>query len=278
MVEYELGLLGGGQMATAIAEGVRKAGWIEESALLICEPNSDQVAKLRSKLPKAKIVSRSEELFDQSHRIVLAVKPQVLESIHLSLAPHVLPHHLVISIAAGIPIQKLSHWLRTERIVRVMPNIAAQSLQGASGIAVGHGVNEEDRAWCDRVFRSIGQVVHVQEEQLHAVTGVSGSGPAYVLMMIEALSDGGVLAGLPRDVALQLATQTVLGAAAMVQDTGTHPALLREQVTSPAGTTIAALRVLEERGFRGAVMDAVMAAADRSRELAGPIRKTEPAS
>ncbi|MCU0708021.1 MAG: pyrroline-5-carboxylate reductase [Pirellula sp.] len=278
MAEYELGLLGGGQMAMAIAEGVRKAGWIQESSLLFCEPNADQVARLQAKFPKATVVPQAAQLFDQCHRIVLAVKPQVLESIESSLAPHVLPHHLVISIVAGIPLHKLSHWLRTERIIRVMPNIAAQSLQAASGIAVALGVNEEDRAWCDRVFRSIGRVVHVQEDHLHAVTGVSGSGPAYVLMMIEAMSDGGVLAGLPRDVALQLATQTVLGAAAMVQDTGNHPALLREQVTSPAGTTIAALRVLEERGFRGAVMDAVKAAADRSRELAGPIRKTEPAS
>lgn len=277
MTTFALGLLGGGQMATAIAHGVLKAGWIEESTLLFCEPDANQVAKLRGKFPLATIEGSAARLLDGCERVILAVKPQVLESIASSLAPHVQPHHFLISIAAGIPLQKLTQWLRSERIARVMPNLAAQSLHGASGIAFGHGVGEQDREWCDRVFHSIGSVVHVQEDQLHAVTGVSGSGPAYVLMMIEALSDGGVMAGLSRDVALQLATQTVLGAAAMVQTTGVHPAILREQVTSPAGTTIAALRVLEERGFRGAVLDAVVAAAQRSRELAGPIRKPETA-
>lgn len=275
MTTFAMGLLGGGQMATAIAQGVLKAGWIDESALLFCEPDANQVAKLRSRFPLAGFAENADRLLDRAERVVLAVKPQVLESIASSLSPHVRPHHLLISIAAGIPLQKLTHWLRTERVVRAMPNIAAQSLQGATGIAFAHGVEEADREWCDRVFRSIGRVVHVQEDQLHAVTGVSGSGPAYVLMMIEALSDGGVMAGLPRDIAIQLATQTVLGAAAMVQETGGHPAVLREQVTSPAGTTIAALRVLEQRGFRGAVLDAVMAATQRSRELAGPIRKPE---
>lgn len=278
MTKIALGLLGGGQMATAIAQGVCKAGWVNESSLLFCEPDANQVAKLRSKFPTAGIESEASRLLDRCERVVLAVKPQVLESIASSLSSHVRPSHFLVSIAAGIPMQKLTDWLRTERIARVMPNIAAQSLHGASGIAFAHGAEESDRAWCDRVFQSIGRVVHVQEDHLHAVTGVSGSGPAYVLMMIEAMSDGGVMAGLPRDVALQLAAQTVLGAAAMVQETGVHPAILREQVTSPAGTTIAALRVLEERGFRGAVMDAVFAAAQRSRELAGPIRKPESAS
>ncbi|MFO0013713.1 MAG: pyrroline-5-carboxylate reductase [Planctomycetota bacterium] len=277
MTTFAMGLLGGGQMATAIAQGVLKAGFIEESTLLFCEPDANQVAKLRGRFPSAGIEASAAKLLERCERVVLAVKPQVLEAIASSLAPHVLPHHFLISIAAGIPLQKMTHWLRTERIARVMPNIAAQSLHGASGIAFAHGVGEPDREWCDQVFRSIGSVVHVQEDQLHAVTGVSGSGPAYVLMMIEALSDGGVMAGLPRDIALQLASQTVLGAAAMVQETGVHPAILREQVTSPAGTTIAALRVLEERGFRGAVLDAVVAAAQRSRELSGPIRKPDSA-
>jgi pyrroline-5-carboxylate reductase len=277
MTDFGLGLLGGGQMATAIARGVLKAGWIEESGLLFCEPDSLQVIKLQGNFPSAGIEPSAAKLLDRCERVVLAVKPQVLESIASSLFQHVRPHHFLISIAAGIPLQKLTHWFRTERIARVMPNIAAQSLQGASGIAFAHGVEESDRAWCDQVFRSIGRVVHVQEDQLHAVTGVSGSGPAYVLMMMEAMSDGGVMAGLPRETALQLAAQTVLGAAAMVLESGVHPAVLREQVTSPAGTTIAALRVLEERGFRGAVLDAVVAAAQRSRELAGPIRKPDAA-
>jgi pyrroline-5-carboxylate reductase len=212
---------------------------------------------------------------DACHRVILAVKPQVLETIASSLASHVQPHHFLVSIAAGIPMERLAHWFRTERMARVMPNIACQSLHGASGVVYGAGSNASDHEWCDAMLRAVGTVVHVHEDQLHAVTGVSGSGPAYVLLVIEALSDGGVMAGLPRETARQLAAQTVLGAAAMVLETGLHPAILREQVTSPAGTTMAALRVLEQRAVRGAMIDAVMAAAERSREMAAPIRKSE---
>ena len=137
----------------------------------------------------------------------------------------------------------------------------------AAGIAAGKGVSPADAAWCESVFGAVGKFVRCTDEQLHAVTGVSGSGPAYVLMMIEAMSDGGVMAGLSRQTAMELAVQTVLGAAAMVQETGVHPAVLREQVTSPAGTTIAALATLERAGFRSAVIDAVMAATKRSQEM-----------
>ena len=270
MAPSTLGFLGGGQMATAIARGVVRAGLVDGSALVFTEPNGSQADKLKQLFPEAVVFSSSSELFDRCHRVILAVKPQVLESIRSSIATHVQPHHLIVSIAAGIPLAKLSHWFRTERIARVMPNTPCQVLHGACGIAFGHGMTGEDKDWCDGVFRAVGSVVHVSDDQLHAVTGVSGSGPAYVLLMIEALSDGGVSAGLSRDVALQLATQTVLGAAAMVQSTGLHPAVLREQVTSPAGTTIAALKMLEKGAFRSTVMDAVQAATQRSRELAGP--------
>ena len=220
-------------------------------------------------------VSSAESLFERCHRLILAVKPQVLEGIASPLSHRVTPHHHLVSIAAGIPLSKLTHWFRTERITRVMPNTPCQNLQGASGVAHAHGVNDEDRAWITRVFQSVGLVVQVTDEQLHAVTGVSGSGPAYVLMMIEALSDGGVAAGLSREVSLKLATQTVLGAAAMVQQTKVHPAVLREQVTSPAGTTIEALKILEKGSFRSTVIEAVLAATNRSKELAGPIRKSD---
>ncbi|MFM7930368.1 MAG: pyrroline-5-carboxylate reductase [Pirellula sp.] len=275
MDELEFGFLGGGQMATAIAKGVVHAEVCGPKALAFYEPNADQVAKIKSHFPEAFLASSASELFDRCHRLILAVKPQVLEGIAMGLAPHVTPHHHLISIAAGISLAKLTQWFRTERFTRVMPNTPCQCLQGASGIAHAHGVSQQDKDWTDRVFRSVGSVVQVTDEQLHAVTGVSGSGPAYVLMMIEALSDGGVACGLSRDVALQLATQTVLGAAAMVQQTHVHPAVLREQVTSPAGTTIEALKVLESGAFRSTVMQAVIAATNRSKELSGPIRKSE---
>ncbi|MEI8211017.1 MAG: pyrroline-5-carboxylate reductase [Planctomycetota bacterium] len=273
--KHEVGFLGGGQMATAIARGVVEAGLVQPHQLAFSDPNRSQIARLQQLFPGCTVVDTAAQLFEASHRIVLAVKPQVLAEIANGLASYVQPHHLLISIAAGVPLAKLTHWLRTERIARVMPNTPCQVLRGASGLTFAHGLNEEDKSWCDRIFRSVGTVVHVPEEQLHAVTGVSGSGPAYVLMMIEALSDGGVAAGLSRNVSLQLAAQTVLGAAAMVQSTGTHPAILREQVTSPAGTTIAAIQALEKGAFRSTVIQAVVAAAERSKELSGPIRKTE---
>ncbi|MFZ4470499.1 MAG: pyrroline-5-carboxylate reductase [Pirellula sp.] len=275
MNEFEFGFLGGGQMATAIAKGVVNSEVATAQAIAFYEPNADQASKIQRLYPGSFLASSANELFDRCHRLILAVKPQVLEGISMGLAPHTTPHHHLISIAAGIPLAKLTQWFRTERITRVMPNTPCQCLHGASGIAHGAGVSPEDREWTDRVFRSVGTVVHVTDDQLHAVTGVSGSGPAYVLMMIEAMSDGGVASGLSREVALQLATQTVLGAAAMVQQTQVHPAILREQVTSPAGTTIEALKTLEDGAFRGTVIAAVLAATRRSRELAGPVRKAE---
>lgn len=275
MNEFEFGFLGGGQMATAIAKGVVHSEVATAQAIAFYEPNAEQASKIQRLYPGAFLATSANELFDRCHRLILAVKPQVLEGISMGLAPHTTPHHHLISIAAGIPLAKLTQWFRTERITRVMPNTPCQCLHGASGIAHGAGVSPEDREWTDRVFRSVGTVVHVTDDQLHAVTGVSGSGPAYVLMMIEAMSDGGVASGLSREVALQLATQTVLGAAAMVQQTQVHPAILREQVTSPAGTTIEALKTLEDGAFRGTVIAAVLAATRRSRELAGPVRKAE---
>lgn len=272
MSEFEFGFLGGGQMATAIAKGVLQAEIAKSSAMAFFEPNQGQVQKLNQLFPSATITTSASELFNRCHRLVLAVKPQVLDGIANSLSQHVTPHHHLVSIAAGIPLNKLTQWFRTERITRVMPNTPCQNLQGASGIAHGSGVSESDRQWTEKVFRSVGTVVQVTDEQLHAVTGVSGSGPAYVLMLIEALSDGGVAAGLSREIALQLATQTVLGAASMVQQTGVHPAVLREQVTSPAGTTIEALKVLEKGAMRSVVIEAVLAATNRSKELASAVR------
>ncbi|AMV34928.1 Pyrroline-5-carboxylate reductase [Pirellula sp. SH-Sr6A] len=262
-----IGFLGGGQMATAIAKGVIAAGLAKPSDLVIYEPNATQQTRLRELFPECTLPESTQELFDKAARVVLAVKPQVLAEIAISLRHHTRNEHLLVSIAAGIPLKKLSDWFESERVIRVMPNTPCQSRQGASGIAVGKGVSPQDAAWCESIFGAVGRFVRCTDDQLHAVTGLSGSGPAYVLMMIEALSDGGVMSGLSRQTALELAVQTVLGAATMVQETGTHPAVLREQVTSPAGTTASALAVLERAGFRSALIDAVVAASQRSREL-----------
>ncbi len=269
MSALQFGFLGGGQMATAIARGAILSGIATDADIAFCDTNPEQIAVLNQKFPKCVLASEPDELFDKCTRIILAVKPQTLLDIAVGLEAKITPEHLLVSIAAGISLGKLANCLGTERIIRVMPNTPCQSLEGASGIAVARAVTPDDFEWCKSIFSAVGKVVRVTDDQLHGVTGVSGSGPAYVLMMIEALSDGGVMAGLSRQAALELATQTVLGTAKMVQETGTHPAILREQVTSPGGTTIAALSTMERAGFRSAVIDGVMAAVKRSRELAG---------
>ncbi len=267
MASYQFGFLGGGQMATAIVRGALTSTIAREHEIAIFDTNPKQRDRLRSLFPKVALLEQDHLLFEQTHRILLAVKPQILASTASRWREFVTPNHLLVSIAAGISMTKLTRWFGTDRIIRVMPNTPCQSLQGASGIAIGSAVQDEDRSWCDQVFQSVGKIVHVTDEQLHAVTGVSGSGPAYVLMMIEAMSDGGVMAGLSRQSSLDLAVQTVLGTATMVQQTGLHPAVLREQVTSPGGTTIAAIASLERSAMRAAMIDAIAAAVKRSKEL-----------
>jgi pyrroline-5-carboxylate reductase len=255
-------------MATALARGVSASGVIRTDLLDFCEPCTAQQATLSAQFPGCQVTDRAELLFNACPRIILAVKPQVLREIVGQIRPLIQAEHLLVSIVAGIPIKTLSDWLGTERIVRVMPNTPAQVLAGASGISGASCVSGDDLEWVRRVMSSVGFTSVVSEAQLHGLTGVSGSGPAYAAMMIEALADGGVAAGLPRELAIKLAAHTLLGTAKMVLETHTHPAVLKDQVASPAGTTIAAIEVLERGGFRSAVIQAVLAATERSRELA----------
>jgi pyrroline-5-carboxylate reductase len=268
-VSDRLGFLGGGQMASALAKGAVASGLATPDQFFFCEPHPKQQAQLAEQFAGCQVVSAAPELFASCSRIVIAVKPQVLKEISHQLGNLVDGDHLLISIVAGYSLSQLSEMFRTHRIVRVMPNTPAQVLAGASGMAFGGDVLPDDRSWAERFLKGVGTVVTTGDQQLHAITGLSGSGPAYVLLMIEALSDGGVAAGLAREMATQLAVQTVLGTAKMVQESGLHPAILREQVTSPGGTTIAALQVLENRAVRSAFIDAVVAATQRSRNLAG---------
>lgn len=202
--------------------------------------------------------------------VVVAVKPQVCQAVLQELATHLAPDQLVISVMAGVPTAAIeSHLPSAQPVVRVMPQTLVRVGAAATAVCPGRHADAQAVAAARRLFDLVGTTVEVAEAQMDAVTGLSGSGPAYVYTVIEALADGGVSAGLPRDVSLRLAAQTVAGAARMVLDTGIHPAALRDQVTSPAGTTIAGLTALEAGGVRHALMAAVVAAARRSRELGG---------
>eukprot|EP00890_Picochlorum_soloecismus_P001856 jgi/Picsp_1/2671/NSC_00901-R1_pyrroline-5-carboxylate reductase len=196
------------------------------------------------------------------------VKPQVIKPVLQALAPAMEPRHLVISIAAGIKISELENALgKGVKVVRVMPNTPALVQQGASAFALGSYATEKDAEVVESLLSKVGLAIRVREKMMNGVTGVSGSGPAYVYMMIEAMADGGVAAGLPREIAQKLAAQTVAGASQMILQSEMHPGSLKDMVASPAGTTIAAITELETSGIRGAFIRAVLASAKKSEEL-----------
>jgi pyrroline-5-carboxylate reductase len=262
------GFIGSGKMATALIKGMLRSGIAPIEAIGASDPLPAARAALESETG-VKVYDSNLPVVQQSAVLVLAVKPQSMRQVLDNLRPVVTSDHLVVSVAAGITIAAITQGLRPGvRVVRVMPNTPALVGEGASAYAAGPGVGPEDLLVVKSFLDSVGQSVAVAETLLDAVTGLSGSGPAFVYLMIEALSDGGVRAGLPREVATLLASQTVLGAARMVRETGLHPGVLKDHVASPGGTTIAGLNVLERAAVRGALIDAVETAARRSAELA----------
>lgn len=263
-----IGFLGAGKMATALAKGLTQSGFCSSGQIIA----SDVQAASRESFAKAtgcRAREANAEVLKVAEVIVIAVKPQALRTVLAEVAPLAQDKHLFVSIAAGVTLSQLQGMLGPERrIVRVMPNTPALLGAGASAFSCGAAASKEDGQLVESLLNTVGIAMQVPEHQLDAVTGLSGSGPAYVFQIIEALSDGGVRVGLPRTVALQLAAQTVLGAARMVLETGEHPGSLKDAVASPGGTTIAGLHELERGGLRGILMDAVLAATERSRELA----------
>jgi len=267
MQEKTIGLIGAGQMARALSRGFVDAGVVDARHLIAADAVPAAVAALIELVPGAQAERTNVQLVERSNVIFLAVKPQKLGEVFEQLAGTDLAGKLFVSIAAGVSLASLSTGLGTDRIVRVMPNTPCLVGKSASAFCRGPGATDDDAALVSRLLRSLGVAVELDEHLLDAVTGLSGSGPAFVYVMIEAMSDAGVRAGLPRDVATVLAAQTVSGAAEMVLRTGDHPGVLKDRVASPAGTTIAGLQALEAGGVRAALMSAVEAATARSREL-----------
>lgn len=261
-----IGFIGGGAMAEAIIKGLLGKG-AQPERITVSDLSTQRLEYLENHL-KVKIVRENKSVVQNSEVIIMAVKPQNLGEAVMSLAPQITADKLLISILAGIPTSRIEELLPDEiHVIRVMPNTPALVGCGTTVLAGGSRATEEDIHTASEIFQCVGNVSILPEKLMNAVTGLSGSGPAYVYMIIEALADGGVMAGLPRDVALRLAADTVYGSARMVQETQRHPGQLKDMVTSPGGTTIYGLHQLEKAGVRGSIMDAVLAATKRAGEL-----------
>jgi len=262
-----IGFIGAGRMATALAQGLIRSGFVTAEQIIASDVEPAARAAFERETGAATAADNAA-VVAHSSAIVLAVKPQSLAGVLAEMRPLLKSDPLIVSIVAGASIATMSKALGEQvRIVRVMPNTPCLVGRGASGYALGKTATREDAAFTQSLLSTVGLAIQVPESQLDAVTGLSGSGPAYAFQVIEALSDGGVCAGLPRHVATQLAAQTLLGAAEMVLSTGQHPGALKDAVASPGGTTIAGLHELERGGLRAALMNAVVAATRRSQEL-----------
>jgi pyrroline-5-carboxylate reductase len=262
-----IAFLGTGNMAEALVKGLLRAGTADASEIVCSEPRAERREEIASRYG-VKVCAENLAAAEEGQIVVLSVKPQTMEDLLDEIAPAIDHSKLVISIAAGVPIAAIARKLGAGvRIVRTMPNTPALVGAGATALARGAHATAADLEQARALFQSVGVAVVVEEHHLDAVTGLSGSGPAFLFLVIEALADGGVKVGLARPVAMALAAQTVLGSAKLVLESGEHPGRLKDQVTSPGGTAIAGVHALEAGGLRSALIAAVEAATRRSHEL-----------
>ena len=273
MTVFKFGLIGGGVMGEALLSRLIAQKIYRPSDVIVSEPQAQRREVLQQQYG-VEVTGDNSQAAQVTEVLLLAVKPQILDTIisdlaALSLGDSTNPDSevMIISILAGVPLSKLESAFLHRPVIRVMPNTPATVGAGISAIAAGQGVKPDHLKLAQQILAAVGEVVEVPEYLMDAVTGLSGSGPAYVALMVEALSDGGVAAGLPRAIASKLALQTVLGTAELLQQTGMHPAELKDRVTSPGGTTIAGVGTLEQAAFRSALIEAVKAACQRSKEL-----------
>ena len=262
-----LGFLGAGKMATALAKGIVRAGLISPDGIIASDLSEAAAASFATEAGGATTTSNLR-VPEEASVLILAVKPDQVSGVLAQIREKITQDHLLLSIAAGVTLAKLEAALGPNaRVIRVMPNTPALVGASASAYALGKSASPADAELAKKLLSAVGVAYELKESLLDAVTGLSGSGPAYVYLIIEALSDGGVAAGLPRDVATKLAAQTVLGSARMVMETGLHPGALKDMVTSPGGTTIEGLHELEKGKLRGTLISAVRAATEKARKL-----------
>jgi len=274
MINRTIGFVGAGSMAEAMIRGLLRGNVFSPDRITASAPREERVAELREKYG---VNATTDNVAAASAQIVvLSVKPQILGRVLAEVGRLIAPDALVISIAAGVPMSTIEARLGPgARVIRAMPNTPALVDAGATAIAGGEHAHESDLADAKRIFDSVGITVILEESQLDAVTGLSGSGPAYVFLILEALSDAGVKVGLSRRTAQLLAAQTLLGSAKLLLETNEHPGRLKDMVTSPGGTAITGLHTLENGGVRTTLMNAVEAATRRSRELGEAMLKKE---
>lgn len=263
----KLGFIGTGKMGSALIKGICNAGIFTPSDVYASDLYEPSLEELEQDVG-VNVSTDNKVTVTNSDVIVLAVKPQILKKVISTIKEDVTGDKLIVSIAAGVKLEDIEKEFNAgTRVVRVMPNIAATVAEAASAITQGTNASKEDAEDALTIFGSVGSAIQVPENLMDAVTGLSGSGPAYIFPVIEALADGAVHEGLDRNSAMVLAAQTVIGAAKMVLETGMHPGELKDMVTSPAGTTIRGIRALEENGVRAAFMQAVIESSNRSKEL-----------
>jgi pyrroline-5-carboxylate reductase len=266
MKTKRLGFLGAGNMSGALIKGLLHAK-VPAAQIVASDVKAERLQQLHA-THGIRTTQDNHALVRDSDVIVLAVKPQVIDKVLTEVGAEIRPDQLVVSVAAGVPIDALEARLAPgTRVVRSMPNTPATVQAGATAIAAGVHAREDDLRVARELFEAVGRVVVLDEGLLDAVTGLSGSGPAYVMLIIEALADGGVKVGLHRDTALLLAAQTVFGSARLLLETGEHPGRLKDMVTSPGGTAIAGLHTLESGALRKTLIDAVEVATKRAAEL-----------
>jgi pyrroline-5-carboxylate reductase len=267
--DKRVGFLGAGNMGEAMIKGLLQTGLVPAAAIAATDVRADRLQQI-AKQYGVRAASSNVELVGEADVVILAVKPQIMGVVLKEISGAVDRGKLLISIAAGVPVAALRAALgKPARLIRVMPNTPALVLEGVTAIARAEGLEPGDLEMAQELFGAVGRVVVLDEEALDAVTGLSGSGPAYVAIVIESLADGGVKMGLDRATAMTLAAQTVLGSARLILETGAHPGQLKDMVASPGGTTIAGIAALEEGGVRRTFISAVERATQRSRELGG---------
>jgi len=268
-MEKKIGFIGSGNMANAIIYGIINSKVAPAGSITVFDVDTTKTAALHTEAG-VQVADSAAQVVEGCDILFLAVKPHIIPAVLKEVASSINASQIVVSIAAGVTLAQLAVMAGHDvKLVRVMPNTPAMVNAGMSSLTPNALVQPEEMQDITAIFNSFGRSAVVPESQIHAVTGISGSSPAYVFMFIEALADAGVMGGLPRDQAYQFAAQTVLGSAKMVLETGEHPGRLKDMVCSPGGTTIEAVKTLESQGFRAAVMDAVVSCMDKSRKLSG---------